>query len=225
MSISNDHIRELPTPGREPGTDEQSSIDDAILDAARSCVLDFGVRRSTLAEVARRAGVSRPTVYRRWPDMRAVVGELLTREIRANLPTPEPGPRPARARLVETAVRSCAVIRSHPLFEKIYRIDPEIMMTYISDRLGTSQRMLIELLVDGIVAGQDDGSVRAGPPAEMAAMLLLICQSAVQSASMISEFLDGDALDDHLALALDGYLRPPGHDPVDSHRKGGPRAS
>ncbi len=44
------------------------SVDDQILDAARSCVLDFGLRRTTLAEVARRAGVSRPTVYRRWPD-------------------------------------------------------------------------------------------------------------------------------------------------------------
>ena len=61
---------------------ESPSVDDQILDAARSCVLDFGLRRTTLAEVARRAGVSRPTVYRRWPDTRAVVADLLTREIR-----------------------------------------------------------------------------------------------------------------------------------------------
>lgn len=188
--------------------EEPSSVDDAILDAARSCVLDFGVRRSTLAEVARRAGVSRPTVYRRWPDMRAVVGDLLTREIRANLPAPVSGDEPTRTALVAMAVRSCALIRSHPLFEKIYRTDPEIMMTYISDRLGTSQRALIELLAAGIVAGQADRSIRDGVPTQMAAMLLLICQSAVQSASMIAELLDTTALDDELARAIDGYLRP-----------------
>lgn len=62
------------------------AIDNLILDAARSCVLDFGMQRTTLAEIARRAGVSRPTVYRRWPDTRAVVADLLTREIRAVLP-------------------------------------------------------------------------------------------------------------------------------------------
>jgi len=212
----------MPNRNNTSGQEEQTSVDDAILDAARSCVLDFGVRRSTLAEVARRAGVSRPTVYRRWPDMGAVVADLLTREIRAALPSPALGSGPARAALVEMAVRSCAVIRTHPLFEKIYRIDPEIMMTYISDRLGTSQRLLIELLTEGIVAGQADGSVRTGSPTEMAAMLLLICQSAVQSASMIAELLDADALDRHVALAIDGYLRPEA-DPVDGQPRKGNR--
>jgi AcrR family transcriptional regulator len=48
-------------------------IADRILAAAASCVIDFGVERVTLAEIARRAGVSRPTVYRRWPDTRSVL--------------------------------------------------------------------------------------------------------------------------------------------------------
>jgi AcrR family transcriptional regulator len=38
---------------------------EAILDATRASVLDFGIRRTTLTDVARRAGVSRMTVYRR----------------------------------------------------------------------------------------------------------------------------------------------------------------
>ncbi|MCP2262032.1 transcriptional regulator, TetR family, partial [Streptoalloteichus tenebrarius] len=33
--------------------------DDTLLDAARECVLAVGVRRTTLTDVARRAGVSR----------------------------------------------------------------------------------------------------------------------------------------------------------------------
>ena len=50
------------------------------LDAARACILDVGWRRTTLTEVARRAGVSRMTIYRAWPDMPAVLGDLMTRE-------------------------------------------------------------------------------------------------------------------------------------------------
>jgi AcrR family transcriptional regulator len=54
--------------------------EDALLDAARACVLAVGLRRTTLTDVARRAGVSRMTIYRRWPDMTALVGDLMTRE-------------------------------------------------------------------------------------------------------------------------------------------------
>src|SRR5512139_4265948 len=53
---------------------------DAVLDAARDCVLAVGVRRTTLSDVARRAGVTRMTIYRRWPDVRTLVGDLMTRE-------------------------------------------------------------------------------------------------------------------------------------------------
>jgi AcrR family transcriptional regulator len=54
--------------------------EDTLLDAARDCVLAVGLRRTTLTDVARRAGVSRMTIYRRWPDMTALVGDLMTRE-------------------------------------------------------------------------------------------------------------------------------------------------
>ena len=56
-------------------------VGDRILAAAASCVRDFGIERVTLAEIARRAGVSRPTVYRRWPDTRSILASLLTDRI------------------------------------------------------------------------------------------------------------------------------------------------
>ncbi len=56
------------------------TADDTVLDAARDCVLAVGVRRTTLTDIARRAGVSRMTLYRRWPDVRTIVADLMTRE-------------------------------------------------------------------------------------------------------------------------------------------------
>ena len=53
---------------------------DAYLDAARACILDVGWRRTTLTEVAKRAGVSRMTIYRAWSDMGSLLGDLMTRE-------------------------------------------------------------------------------------------------------------------------------------------------
>ncbi|RVW09724.1 TetR/AcrR family transcriptional regulator [Prescottella agglutinans] len=194
MSIRND-VSDSPT------------VDDLILDATRSCVLDFGLRRTTLAEVARRAGVSRPTVYRRWPDTRAVVADLLTREIRVAIPDMD-GDEPARAQLVRAAVDVATGMREHPLFVKILRSDPDLLMTYIVDRLGTSQRVIVERVALAVAAGQRDGSIRAGDPTHLAAMVLLIAQSAVQSSVMVAEVLPAAELTAELEIAVDSYLAP-----------------
>lgn len=183
------------------------SIEDKILDAARSCLLDFGLRRTTLAEIARRAGVSRPTVYRRWPDTDSVLADLLTREIRAALPDTR-GVGPTRPLLVSAVVAAAHDIGTHPIFEKVLRTDPEVFITYIVDRLGTSQRVILDILVTAIEQGQNDGSIRAGNPHTLAAFILLTAQSTVQSVRMISEVVDHRALLDELGQAIDSYLAP-----------------
>ncbi|MEV0294013.1 helix-turn-helix domain-containing protein [Nocardia sp. NPDC050710] len=198
----------MPTPDAPDADTEFSAIDLAIFEAARACVEEFGVRRTTLTEVARRAGVSRPTVYRRWSDTGALVAELLVRELRAILTATMPATGSARARLVAGIVAGAATIRSNPLFGKIFRTDTDLMLTYVFGRLGRNQRTLIELFADGIRDGQHDGSIRDGDPTHLATMLLLIAQSAVQSASTVSSLLPGADLDAELAHAIEGYLLP-----------------
>ncbi|WP_072802036.1 TetR/AcrR family transcriptional regulator [Rhodococcoides yunnanense] len=183
------------------------SVDDQVLDAARSCILEYGVRRTTLAEIARRAKVSRPTVYRRWADTRAVVSSLLTREIGSVMPSFD---QDASAReQISSAVSVVADgIRLHPLFVKILRSDPDILATYILHRLGTSQSLIIDALVPIIERGQRDSSIRDGVPVHVATVLLLMVQSAVQSAEMVSSRISGDDLVAELVYAVDVYLRP-----------------
>ncbi|MFD6673612.1 TetR/AcrR family transcriptional regulator [Rhodococcus zopfii] len=200
MSIRNDDSSTAGPRGTAP-------IEDQILDAAYSCMLDFGLRRTTLAEVARRAGVSRPTVYRRWPDTRAIVADLLTREIRRVTPEPAGG-GPARDRLVRAVVTTADAIGSHPLFEKIRSTDPDVLTTYIVDRLGTSQRMLLDTLTVGVADGQRDGSIRTGDPHRIAVMVLLTAQSVVQSARAVADTTARGDLLAELGHAVDAYLTP-----------------
>src|SRR5436309_14628416 len=61
--------------------DRSRHSDDKILDAAQTALLDLGVRNTTLAEVARRAGASRMTLYRRYPDIDALLTEVLGRQL------------------------------------------------------------------------------------------------------------------------------------------------
>lgn len=135
-------------PHAEPSATDP--IDLAILDAARACVAEFGVRRTTLTEVARRAGVSRPTVYRRWPDTGSLVAELLVRELGDILTTAMPTDGVVRQRMVDGIVAGAAAVRTNPLFRKIFRADTDLMLTYVFGRLGRNQRHLIELFAEGI---------------------------------------------------------------------------
>jgi AcrR family transcriptional regulator len=187
--------------------DESVDIGDRIMAAAASCVRDFGVERVTLAEIARRAGVSRPTVYRRWPDTNTIVASLLTGRITGTWRA-VPARSPGRTGLVERIVEVARRLRDDELITSVLRSAPDLAMVYIAGRLGTSQQILIDLLVDALRAAQADGTVRAGDVRQMSAMVLLIGQSTIQSAQIVEPILDGDALSVELSRALNGYLAP-----------------
>jgi AcrR family transcriptional regulator len=178
-------------------------VGDRILAAAASCVIDFGVDRVTLAEIARRAGVSRPTVYRRWPDTRSVLAALLTGHITAAL-SEVPAREKTRAALVERVVAVAGRLRDDDLVMAVLR--SELALVYIAQRLGSSQQMLIDALAADLQSAQRGGDVRAGDPRQQAAMVLLITQSTIQSAQIVRPILDAEALAAELAYSLNGYL-------------------
>ncbi|MGW7368989.1 TetR/AcrR family transcriptional regulator [Streptomyces sp. NPDC054841] len=188
---------------------------DSVLDAARDCVLAVGVRRTTLTDVARRAGVSRMTLYRRWPDVRSLVGDLMTREWIAlaigTMPAVVPG-APTRARLVDGLVDGVAAFRAHPLFHKILDVDPELLLPYVLDRRGASQDALLGLITGALKEGHADGSVRAAHPDRQARALLLVVQSFTLSLRTMTEPDDPELTDaaflEELRTLLERTLTP-----------------
>src|SRR3954465_2078544 len=97
---------------------------NTILRAAAEEVAVVGLRRTTLTDVARRAGVSRMTMYRRWPDMASLIADLMTREwsdpaLRAQAAAE--GER-ARHRLVDGLVTGARQLRGHPVFRRIIEL-------------------------------------------------------------------------------------------------------
>src|SRR3954464_14281767 len=82
-------------------------IPTEVLEATRACVLAVGVRRTTLTDVARRAGVSRMTLYRLVPDVTTLILEVMTGEFAQLLDDAESAARrkrTARGRLVASTV-------------------------------------------------------------------------------------------------------------------------
>ena len=71
---------------RGPGRPRDASRDAVILDAALRILQDAGYGALTIEAVAARAGVSRPTIYRRWPSKPALVVAALVESAQLALP-------------------------------------------------------------------------------------------------------------------------------------------
>jgi AcrR family transcriptional regulator len=191
---------------------------DTYLDAARDCILDVGWRRTTLTEVARRAGVSRMTIYRAWSDMARLLGDLMTREwgsvVAGTLARADPDGDPVTA-LARGLADTVAALRENELFVRIVELDPELLLPYLLSRRGRSQEALLVMLREQIGAGQRAGAMRAGNADAMARALLLASHGFVFSAHTM---LDGppddgdevteDDLDAELVRLVEGLLRP-----------------
>ncbi|WP_310527686.1 TetR/AcrR family transcriptional regulator, partial [Nocardioides sp.] len=146
---------------------------DAYLDAARDCILNVGWRRTTLTEVARRAGVSRMTIYRSWSDMPKLLGDLMTREWSAIVTASDHGAGSRDAALTDRVVATVRALRGNELFQRIVELDPELLLPYLLNRRGRSQDLILGLIEGAIRAGQAEGSIRAGNPTAMARSLVL----------------------------------------------------
>ncbi|MDN3270195.1 TetR/AcrR family transcriptional regulator [Streptomyces sp. MA15] len=195
------------TPIRHNGS--AGSDNDVVLDAVRDCVLAVGVRRTTLTDVARRAGVSRMTLYRRWPDVRSLVGDLMTREWIAVATGAMPERRPdvsARELLTEGLLVAVRDFVAHPLFRKILDVDPELLLPYVLDRRGASQEALLELLAGVLREGHADGSVRIAPVARQARSVLLIVQSFTLSLRTMTDEDDPELTAEAFLGELRGIL-------------------
>lgn len=179
-----------------------------MLDAALAEVLAHGIRRTSVSDIARRAGMSRQTLYRYWVDAPSLFAALVTRELLAVVPSSNEDPA-SLDDLVALLVETTGRIRRMALVDRLRASDPELFAHYILDRLGTSQRAIHAELARRIEHGQLAGYVRSGEPTRLAAVVLLTAQASVQSAPLVGEWVDEPAWDQELTVLLRGYLGRP----------------
>ena len=192
----------------EPAADPRQA---AYLDAARECILDVGWRRTTLTEVAKRAGVSRMTIYRAWSDMGSLLGDLMTREwvgiaaatrvAAADTTTP--------AGIAAAALSTIRALRANALFVRIVELDPDLLLPYLISRRGRSQEALVEIMASEIESGQASGAIRAGDAVLMARSLTHAGHGFVLSAQTMTDAEVGFAeLDAEYARLITRTLEP-----------------
>jgi AcrR family transcriptional regulator len=182
-----------------------------LLDAARECILAVGWRRTTLTDVARRAGVSRMTIYRIWPDMQTLLADLMTREWSglADAAARQAATQPTgAARVAAGVVATVTALRDNELLRRILEVDPEMLLPYLLDRRGRSQDGVLALLEPVIVAGQDDGTVRRGDPTLLARSIMLAAHGFALSAQTMTDGVTEQQLRQELGTLVERYVAP-----------------
>jgi len=188
-----------------------SASDDPVLGAAHEAILEIGLGRLTLAEVARRAGVSRMTVYRRYDDLDRLVSALLVVEFGAVIAEAAERARresDGRAQLVREVLYVTRSTADHPLMRRILELDPQMLMPLVVDRLGSSHRIALERLRGLLAAGQADGSVAVGDVGPMALQVMSMAAIHVFSARAFDSVDPRGRRWAEFERSLDGYLRP-----------------
>ncbi|ARG56710.1 TetR/AcrR family transcriptional regulator [Mycobacterium kansasii] len=117
--------------GAETSTDRAESItglDRTILDTARTVFETYGLRRANIEDVAARAGVSRSTIYRRFPTKDELFERVVRREAElffTTLDTATEGLDPQQA-VIEAFALGVRLIEDSPLYARIAESEPEL---------------------------------------------------------------------------------------------------
>jgi len=120
-----------------------------ILDAAFACAGRIGLVRTTMAEVAREARLSRQTVYRYFPSKHDLFMALVIREeevlmtqVRSAI-APHRELRPAVEASFRTILRA---MRAHPLLDRVMATEPHELLPYLTVEANPVREMGIRMM-------------------------------------------------------------------------------
>ncbi|WP_330180358.1 TetR/AcrR family transcriptional regulator [Nocardia sp. NBC_01503] len=71
------------------GPHRDPAVDKAVLDAARSLLVERGYAATSIDAIAARAGVSRPAIYRRWPTKAHLIAKAVFPDVGSDQIAPD----------------------------------------------------------------------------------------------------------------------------------------
>ncbi len=126
----------MPNPSLDGDIGDITDIERTILDTARTVFETYGVRRANIEDVAARAGVSRSTIYRRFPTKDDLFEQVVRREAEQffrTLDQATAGCDPQQA-VIEAFALGVRLVGDSPLYSRIAESEPELLGMFSRSR-------------------------------------------------------------------------------------------
>nr|WP_301177038.1 TetR/AcrR family transcriptional regulator [Actinomadura geliboluensis] len=188
--------------------DEMDATRARVLDAAYEQFSRMGIQRSTMEDVARRAGVSRITVYRRFVTKDALVEHVVRREFRRYFDQfliDIQQAQTAADRVVLGFVSSLRAIRRNPLIGGLIATEPDLVVPSMISDGGRTVATVREFVAGQLRREQRAGTVADGLDIDhVAEMMVRISASFLAIPSRLVDLDD----DEQLAALARRFLVP-----------------
>lgn len=149
-----------------------------VLDAALLAFLDFGIKRTSMVEVARRGGLSLATLYRRFAsksDLIRAVGLRQTREfieeVDAALERQVDRDASAEDQIVELFAAFINGLRRNQLIHRLLATEPELVLPYLTTQGAPVIELGRDYLAEFITRLQREGKLPDYDPEPLAEMI------------------------------------------------------
>jgi AcrR family transcriptional regulator len=112
---------------------------EKLLESALSAFLDFGIKRTSMGEIARRAGISPATLYRRFESKNDLVEAVSVREAQRFVASIEKQVRTVSGnddQLVEIFVAFIGAIAGNELLRRLLRTEPDLILPRLTTEAG-----------------------------------------------------------------------------------------
>jgi len=180
---------------REVADDETAR---RILTAAVERFTAFGIRRTTMDDVAAGAGIGRATLYRRFAGRDEIVRATVLQEMAGFITTVDAavaGITDTGERLVEGFVAILRAARDHPLLHRLLETEPEFILPFLTTEGGAVLGLCRDYLAEQLRAAQRVGTMRADIDPEVSAEVLVrLCQSLLLTPRGVIDADDEDGL-------------------------------
>jgi AcrR family transcriptional regulator len=182
---------------------------EQLLDVTKEIVGEQGFQGASIEAVARRAGISRPIVYRHFPDLPSMFEAMLEREstralsqLAGVIPTEVEGEDP-REPLIRALRGYLEVVRADPVTWRLVLMPPEGAPPALRKRIGEGRDAVVAGLAQ-LVMGQGLAPGAGSPDPELTARMV----SAVADEGARLMLTDPDAypverIVDHASWMLD----------------------
>lgn len=184
-----------------------------ILDAAYEQFCRMGIHRSTMEDVARRAGVSRITVYRRFATKDVLVEHVVRREFRRYfdqfLVDIEQADTVAD-RVVVGFVSSLRAIRRNPLIGGLLAVEPDVLVPSMISDGGQTLATVRQFVAGQLRREQHAGNVSSEVNTDLVAELMVrLSASFLAIPSHVIDLDDDEQLAEVARQFLVPMLAPP----------------